>query len=75
MELFKCYVPRSEYVRAKDKSIIIFNILRKRNTKDHDVVIERFIAKYARDEYIKHNGTKPILTILEEYLKTLKEQA
>ena len=75
MEMFKCYVPRSEYIRAKDKSILIFNILRKQDTECHDVVIERRIAKYARTKYMKHDGTKSILTILDEYLKTLKEQA
>ena len=75
MDLFKCYVPRLEYARAKDKSIIIFNILRKRNTKDHDVVIERQIAKRVRTEYQNHNGMKSVLSILEEYLKEVKEQA
>lgn len=75
MKMFNCYVPRSEYARAKDKSIIIFNILRKRDLESHDIVIERMIARRVREEYKRNHGIKSVLSILEEYLQEVKEQA
>lgn len=71
MKIFKIFVPRSEYAKAKDKCIVILNILRKQDLEKSEFCIRREMARIVRARYAEAGGTKSLLEILTEYRKEL----
>ena len=74
MRIYGCYVPREDYVRAKDYTILIYNKERKRFPKMADGQYERYLAQQIREEYAKHKGTKTFLQIAKEYYERVKKE-
>ena len=74
MKIYDCYVPRYEYPKAKDYTILIYNRERKRFPQMADGAYEKYLAKRIREEYKKHNGIKPLVDILKEYYENVKKE-
>lgn len=74
MKIYNCYVPRRDYIKAKDYTILIYNKERKRFTKMTDLQYEKYLAKLIRAEYEKQEGTKPLVQILKEYYEKVKKE-
>ena len=74
MRIYDCYVPREDYVRAKDYTILIYNKERKRFPKMADGAYEKYLARTIREEYRRHKGVKPLIQILKEYYENVKKE-
>lgn len=74
MEIYKCFVPRSEYHKAKDLTILIYNKERKKYLNLTDSEYERRLAVKIRKIYKAHQGIKPLKDILQEYYDNLKKE-
>lgn len=74
MEIYKCYVPRKDYSRAKDYSTLILNKLRKRDLNVTPCKIQRQIAKTVRDRFHANYGAIPLVDILKEYYEEIKKE-
>lgn len=77
MQIYKCYVPKKEYNKCKDLTILIYNILFKKRVLTEELTenqLERWIAKTIKEEYEKYCGTKPLIDILTEYYDKLKKE-
>lgn len=74
MKIYDCYVPREDYVKAKDYTILIYNKERKRFPRMADGQYEKHLAKLIREEYRRHEGVKPLVQILKEYYEKVKKE-
>ena len=74
MEIFKCYVPRQDYAKAKDLSILIYNKERKKYPELTNAKVKRNLAEHIRYLVALNNGTKPLVEILTEYYNKLKKE-
>ena len=78
MQLFKCYVPRKDYLKAKDLRDIILTKFYKRCWKENPDLslgqIERKLAEHIRKQYDESEGTKTIIELLTEFNKQLTKE-
>jgi deoxyhypusine synthase len=74
MNVYKCYVPRSEYDKVKDTCILIFNHLRKKDKECSDRQLDMRIGAIVRERYAIAGGTKSILNIVTEYYNEIKKE-
>lgn len=74
MQIYKCYVPRSEHNKVKDVCIRIFNKLRKKDKDSSDRQLDMNIGAVIRERYVKAGGTRSVLDIATEYYEEIKKE-
>lgn len=74
MRFYGIYVPKNEHWYAKDLSIVIYNIERKRYPKLTNLEYERTLAKRIRKKYKDANGTKTLIEVLKEDLAEVRKK-
>lgn len=72
MYLYECYVPKNEYIYAKDLAILIYNCERKHFPKLTNSAYEKKLAKRIRMKYKAASGMKTLVEILKEDYKEVK---
>ena len=75
MEIYKCYVPRKQYAKAKDLSILIYNKDRRKHPEMSDFTYEKWLGKQIRERFEACNGMKPLVEILTEYYEEVKKES
>lgn len=74
MEIFKCYVPRSDYKEAKALIAKIKEIERGKYPDLNNAQFDKVIAKKLRNAYFRNEGIIALLDLLKEYYTAIKEE-
>lgn len=73
-KLFGIPIQSALHWRAKDLSILIYNVERKRYPKLTDQAYEQMLAKRIRQKYVQAKGTKTLIDILKEDYEEVKKK-
>ena len=73
MEIYKCFVPRSEYYKVKNVIAVIYDNERpKYFDKYTDAEFEKRLAREIRRRYTKEKGMKSLYEVVKEYREELE---